>query len=63
MEEKLQKRSTQFSGVLSIYNIVVELLKKEVFPGKSLKILRKQNGSGRFPWSWEIIPRIWEIIP
>ena len=49
MEEKLQKLTTQFSGVLSIYNIVVELLKKEVFPGKSLKILRKQNGSGRFP--------------
>lgn len=37
MEEKLPEPATQFSGVLSIYNIVVELLKKEVFPGKSLK--------------------------
>jgi len=49
MEIKPQKQVQQISDFLSIYNIVVELLKKEVFPGKSLKILRKQNGLGRFP--------------
>ena len=43
MEIKPQKQVQQSSDFLSIYNIVVELLKKEVFPQKSLKKLLREE--------------------
>ena len=49
MEGKLQKTTRQFSGVLTIYNIVSLVPKKEVFREESLKILGKSQGLGRIP--------------